>query len=227
MRYSLAIANGLIDERADPKWLHKNINYASDIFRASDKEIATSNYTFVILRCPYKRLTSAFLDKAVDLKKPFQIQCKAIDPSINSSQEMFDYASNLTFSKFVESLVSMSHEKLNQHFRPQIDFLVYEDYDKWFSVEDFSLAGSILKKDINLNSYDTREKIGHHISGFRSIIGEYSNVSIRELHEMKCSGVVPDAASLYNEETRQLVGNYFAEDLTLYVEKFGEKGLLF
>ena len=43
----------------DIEWIHKN-NYS---FNASNKELLTANYTFVILRNPFKRLLSFFSDK--------------------------------------------------------------------------------------------------------------------------------------------------------------------
>lgn len=227
MRYSLAIANGFIDEGTDPNWIHNNVNDSSNLFRASDKDIVNSKYTFVILRCPYKRLASAFLDKAVDLKIPFQKQCKIINPSINSREEMLEFASNMTFSKFVKSLTSLPHDRLDEHFRNQIDFLVFDDYDRWLNLEDFNVAKSVLEKDIGLIAYDTREKIGHHISGLASVGGDYSNSPLKELQKMKHSGSISDAASLYNPESKHLVEKYFHEDLKIYREKFGEKGLLF
>jgi len=227
MRFSLAIANGFIDEMTDSNWIHQNINCYSNLFRVSDKDIVTSKYTFVILRCPYKRLASAFLDKAVDLKIPFISQCKLINPSINLHEEMLEFARNMTFSKFVELLTSLSHEKLDEHFRNQIDFLVFKDYDKWFNFEDFSFATSALKKDIGLIVYDTRNKINHHISGLASISGDFSNTPLKELQKMKRLGRLPDAASLFNENSKQLIDIYFAEDLKLYRAKFGEKELLF
>ncbi len=227
MRYSLSIANGFIDESTDPNWIHNNVHANSNPFRASDKDIATSEYTFVILRCPYKRLASAFLDKAVDLKVPFQLQCKSFNPAISSREEMIGFMRGITFSSFVKSLTSLPHESLDEHFRNQIDFLYYEDYDNWFNLEDFDAAKTALMNDLGLFIYDTRDKIGHHISGLSSVSGNYSDATINDLYNMKRSGRIPDAASLYNEESKQLIDTHFNEDLKLYRAKFGKEGLLF
>ncbi len=227
MRFSLAVANGFIDENTDPNWIHKNINYSSKLFLVSDFNLITSKYTFVILRCPYKRLASAFLDKAVDLKVPFLKQCKAINPSINSHEAMIDFANNMSFSSFVKSIISLPHERLDEHFRHQVDFLVFEEYDRWFSFEEFDCTQKQLYDEIGFITHDTRERIGHHTSRLLSVEGAYSDTSIRDLRKMKLTGYAPNIRSLYDDMSKILVTEYFSDDLTLYHEKFGSKNNLF
>lgn len=227
MRYSLAVANGFIDKSTDPNWIHNNINSNSNLFHPSQKDIATSPYTFVILRCPYKRLASAFLDKAVDLKISFLRQCKEINPLINSKQEMLEFASDMTFSKFIASLTHLPHERLDEHFRNQIDFLFFEDYSAWFNLEDFSATKVKLEKDIGLITYDTRKEINHHTSGLELISGDYSNTTLKSIQNLKQLGQLPHPKSLFNENSKKLFDKYYHEDLKLYKSKFGSIGLLF
>ena len=59
MRYSIPLANGAISTPEDIEWIHNNNNS----FTADNKELLTANYTFVILRNPFKRLISFYLDK--------------------------------------------------------------------------------------------------------------------------------------------------------------------
>src|SRR5918999_530628 len=61
MRLSLALANGCIKSAAEFNWIHHN----NPTFRATLQDLAIADYTFVILRCPYARLASCFLDKFV------------------------------------------------------------------------------------------------------------------------------------------------------------------
>ena len=61
MRYSIARNNRFIDETTDVDWHHSN----NLTFCASQEFAVTADYAFVILRCPFRRLASAFLDKVV------------------------------------------------------------------------------------------------------------------------------------------------------------------
>ena len=56
LRYSIAIANGFIKDLNDIKWIHSN----NQTFIATQRELALSNYTFVVLRCPFTRIASCF-----------------------------------------------------------------------------------------------------------------------------------------------------------------------
>ena len=66
MRLSLAFYNGCVDDTADFGWIHSN----NATFRADLASLAGASYTFVILRCPYARLASGYLDKIVAGKPP-------------------------------------------------------------------------------------------------------------------------------------------------------------
>ena len=62
MRYTVGMANGAIAGPEQFNWIHAN----NLTFRASLAELAKAKYTFVILRDPYLRVASCFLDKMVD-----------------------------------------------------------------------------------------------------------------------------------------------------------------
>ena len=62
LRYSIAIANGFIQDVADIDWIHQN----TQSFIHSKKNAARAKYTFVVLRCPFTRIASCFLDKVVN-----------------------------------------------------------------------------------------------------------------------------------------------------------------
>jgi hypothetical protein len=62
LRFSVACANGCIDGPSDIDWIHSN----NLTFSATLHELVTAQYTFTVLRCPYSRLASVYLDKIVD-----------------------------------------------------------------------------------------------------------------------------------------------------------------
>ena len=59
LRYSISKENGVITNIEELDWIHRN----NDCFNVSTKEALQANYTFIILRNPFKRLLSFFLDK--------------------------------------------------------------------------------------------------------------------------------------------------------------------
>ena len=61
MRLSVAIANCCIADASGFEWIHNN----NDTFRANLEDLIRATYTFVILRDPFVRLASCFLDKIV------------------------------------------------------------------------------------------------------------------------------------------------------------------
>lgn len=92
MRYSIAKTNGFIEGEKDINWIHNN----NKTFNSDLKSLIVADYTFVILRCPYSRLASVFLDKFVkqtpDVFKYHSMTGRKTNPL------------DLTFRQFVNSL---------------------------------------------------------------------------------------------------------------------------
>lgn len=62
MRYTIGVSNGTIHSPENFDWIHAN----NLTFRAGLPELAKAKYTFVILRDPYTRIASCFIDKFID-----------------------------------------------------------------------------------------------------------------------------------------------------------------
>lgn len=222
LRYSIAIENGAIDENSDVNWIHEN----NKTFVASQEFLLTAEYRFVVLRCPYRRVASVFLDKIVGGKEPIWRLCTGRSDRIKKKflrDKLFD---SLTFEGFVQRIGEMNNSDMDQHWRPQNDFLVYETYDDYFSLENFSDAVRKLNA-IGLKIHDTRNRLKHDLSEFTKTDGDYSDTPILEIRKMKESGKVPGYSSLFNEKTRRLVGEIYRDDLDLFKQKIGNSALLF
>ena len=68
LRYAIARENGAISNIKEIQWIHTN-NHS---FNANTKEALQADYTFVVLRNPFKRLLSFFLDKLCTYKTRIQ-----------------------------------------------------------------------------------------------------------------------------------------------------------
>lgn len=216
LRYSLAIANGLIEGPKDLPWIHQN----NAAFAATLKDLACATYSFVVLRCPYRRLVSAFLDKIVS-KTP---EAWALRAEVGSLWEIDD----LTFRGFIEILERPKLRISNMHWRAQADFLVYQEYTDWFCLERFDRLIERLSDEMNFAVHDTRTISRHGTYGLTAVEGQsFADTPVRELAELRFKGKVPAYHCMFDQELRDRVKKYFAGDLGLYRTKIGADELLF
>jgi hypothetical protein len=234
MRLSLAIYNGCVDNISDVDWIHLN----NPTFQADLPSLACASYTFVILRCPYSRLASVYLDKIVDSRpddRNLYSQLRGENPYkkwkvLNkiSAKKRNKFIDSLSFYDFVMSLRQERIRNGNAHWRPQVDFLVYKDYDNWFCIEEFSKAVTTLKNKINLDIVDARHLTLHGTDHLKKIQDqEFSTISSSDIREIKRNGECPSQSSLYNDELIKMVNVIYSEDIDVYTAAFGAKNLMF
>lgn len=209
LRYSIAIANGYINDLSSIDWIHSN----NETFNSSQREIAQAEYTFVVLRCPFRRVASAFLDQVLEGQS-------------TTFWDMNDQKLSINFHEFLLIIQEQSRNDRDQHWRNQSDFLHYENYDKYFSVESFSEVISSLKLK-GLEIHDTRKIIKHDISGLQRLDGNFSKIKEVELKKIKDNGFAPKYESMFSDTEIQLVKEIYKDDIELYKSHFDEKNLLF
>lgn len=211
MRYSLALANGAIEGPEQFNWIHANNN----TFRASLRELARAEYAFVILRDPFLRLASCFLDKIVDQTHvAFKLR-----ELTNYAQQPHDF----TFRQFVALL--RTYLRADEHWRPQIDFLVYKTYDDVFAFEAFPSAVKTLKKKIGFVVRDARALTRHGTDQYAAAESEdcVANLAAFDLLAMKRAGKAPPLLRFYDHELAGEVAALYADDLALYRDWTGRK----
>ena len=208
LRYSIAIANGYIKDINDIKWIHSN----NKTFISSQREVACAMYTFVILRCPFKRIASCFLDKFVGRKLKFNDE---------NGQRL-----SINFYEFLLIIKSQARKDRNEHWRNQSDFLHYDIYDDYFSIELLSDALNSLESR-GFKLIDTRTILKHDLSKHKKVDGNFSKMKDLDLKKMKDEGITPNYKSMYSNEEINLVKEIYNDDIGLYKSLFGEKNLLF
>tara|TARA_R110000823_G_scaffold195624_4_gene326918 strand:+ start:4034 stop:4831 length:798 start_codon:yes stop_codon:yes gene_type:complete len=216
LRTSIAIANGCIRDAADFNWIHQN----NDTFSASLAELAKAKYTFTILRCPYSRLVSVYLDKIVNRNvvawRYVDLHRRTID------------IEDVSFEFFVRSLCRERIRNADIHWRPQTHFLVYEKYDDYFAFENFPQLAAALKSTIDLELVDARPLTEHGTGGYKALSRrEPFRLAPFELLGAKNQGRLPTPKSMYNEELVACVKRAYKSDLALYKRLFGAGNLLF
>tara|TARA_B110000263_G_scaffold25722_1_gene19668 strand:- start:167 stop:943 length:777 start_codon:yes stop_codon:yes gene_type:complete len=208
LRFSIAIANGFIRDINDVQWIHNN----NGAFRSTQREASLASYTFVVLRCPYTRVASCFLDKIVD--------------EIIFFNDEIGNKVNFNFHEFLLQIKSQQRSERDQHWRNQSDFLHYEKYDKYFSLELFSEAIASLGTH-GLKVHDTRESINHNLSSLKAVDGDFSKMKAVEIKKMKEEGLTPNYKSMFSASEIELVNDIYIDDINLYKSHFGENDLLF
>ena len=141
IRYSIALDNGAISGLDDFQWIHQN----NTTFTANNKELLNSSYAFVILRNPFKKLISFYLDKICSDKTTEE------DQSYGLAKSIFNTNNSTTFEEFVSTIYQdPSLISKDIHTRRQCDFLIYANYSDYFQFEDFQGAKRKLKEKIGL-----------------------------------------------------------------------------
>lgn len=211
MRLSLAIANGCIPDTSYIDWIHAN----NDTFQASLEDLVMARYTFVILRDPFARLASCFLDKIASKAFPAR-QLRDLSGTTLDIDE-------ISFGDFIEMLGSTTVLSGNMHWRPQTDFLVYECYDDYFSVENLEYAAATIRDRARLEVIDARPLTAHGLDHYNllPVSIDHSRTPVREIARLKQDGFCPDPRSLYTGPLIDRVTQLYAVDIGLYAEKIG------
>ena len=229
MRLSLAFYNGCIDRIEDVTWIHRN----NSTFQANLASLCSADYTFVILRCPFSRLASVYLDKIVGLKLTHKLyrnrQKRNLLKLINKflfDRIRFDLRS-MSFYNFVR-ILNDNALRFDPHWRPQVDFLVYKDYDDYFCAEEFSIVVKTLKSKLDLDIRDARKLTLHGTDHLKKIEDKnFSTLPASTIRQMKENGEYPSYKSLYNDESIELVKTMYSQDIDIYNSIFGNSNLLF
>ena len=210
LRYSIAIANGFLGDISDIDWIHQN----NPTFISTQREVSLASYTFVVLRCPYTRVASSFLNRIVDEEFIFY------DDAAMTNRV------NINFHDFLSIIKSQDRSEMDQHWRNQSDFLHYERYDEYFSLESFSEAiNSLVSRGFKV--HDTRAALKHDLSNMKRVDGDFSKTKQEELQKMKEEGYLPSYKSMFGDEEIELVNDIYNDDINLYKSHFGDNCLLF
>ncbi len=215
MRYSVALSNGFIRGSKDLNWIHNN-NLTLSVKDLT--VLLNPSYSFVILRCPYARLVSVFLDKFLT-GKPSALNF------IKKYMENTD-VDDISFQDFIYRISELERYDLNEHWRPQVDFLLYKTYTRYFSLESINNMITVLEQDIGFKVLDTRAIIGHHTSIKRKLTDLYEpwKLSIKELKKFSA---LPSINSMFSRDLVKKVSKIYHEDIELYTDKFGRENLSF
>ena len=210
LRFSIAVANGAISGIEDIHWIHKN-NYS---FNASNKELLTANYAFVILRNPFKRLLSFYCDKLCNQGEDVN------DRSYEVAKRTMGTKQDTTFAEFIDILWrNPCLKKANEHIQDQCDFLVYKNYHDYLPLENYKQTAATIEEKTGIKLEDVRPFNSIHTSYGCSDTIELDYDSPGELiGSAMAQSKKPKAENMYNPELIKKVGSLYLSDILLYLK---------
>ncbi len=215
MRLSIALKNGAIADQSQWSWVHQN----NDSFRPNLRELALAQYRFAILRCPYGRLVSCFLDKFVK-RTPEAWQFQAVASGVPE-------LGKLTFRKFCTEVVRPPIKTLNIHWRPQVDFLVYAAYDDYFCFENFGAIGAVLAEKTGMALVDARPFAKHDAGQLGELPGDssFADTEVWRIETILMGGLCPAPERFFDDELKDTIARAYMADFKLYRQNFAGHGL--
>jgi len=132
---------------------------------------------------------------------------------------------DISFNDFVNLVASQTPAARDLHWRSQVDFLLFKEYDEYYCLENFATVQSRLL-DAGFTIYDSRRYLQHDTASIKNQkIQNADQLSAFDLLKMKREGHLPDMSSLFTSDIYQNVCEIFKDDINLYTNKFGTKNL--
>lgn len=166
-------------------------------------------FKFTVIRDPYSRLVSAYLDKLV---KPI---------SAGSPWATDARCGNHSFEQMVEDLSSMRDANIEKHFRPQAAFIrnvsmdhvgVFDDLGPTFRMIS-DRYGIDIESDV-MNRVRTPKRTNYEKSNSGSYQKDYvGNLPAREIASRND---FPAMECFYNDRLRDIVAKRYQEDFEIY-----------
>lgn len=208
IRYSIALDNGVISDLNDISWIHQN----NTTFSATNKELLKADYAFVVLRNPFKKLVSFFLDKICSDKSSEQ------DKSYALAKDIFRTDEDTTFEEFVNTIYDdTSLISKDIHTRRQCDFLVYTNYNDYLKFEDFQATKARLKEKIGLDLVDTRQNGSIRTTYKMKEIDNFNyQTKASEADRLLNAYKKPIYKNMYTRDMIAKVGAIYFTDIILY-----------
>lgn len=208
IRYSVALDNGAIGGDKDIMWIHGN----NQSFNASNKELLRAKNSFVILRNPYKRLLSFFLDKIC------HVDISGCDKSYEQAKKTFKTSTETTFEEFVETIFNNpSLIDKDIHTKRQCDFMIYNKYSKYYSVENFRSARDSIKQEIGLEIKDTRDINSIYTTKGTEKCDQISHqTSAKNINELMTKKKSPIPLNMYTKRMIGMTSALYLSDVILY-----------
>ena len=174
-------------------------------------------FKFVIVRNPWSRLVSAYLDKFVlDPKGAISSTKKIENFTYKQSNSSVDRQKSVNFRQFLEYIAAKEATRLNAHWRPQHLFLEGVEFDFIAKIESLSEDFLTIKEKLNLDvelPYSSARKANYIDEEDRDNLVSYAESYANELRTMK---KLPQYKKFYTPELVELVREKYRQDIEMF-----------
>lgn len=178
------------------RYVHENLTLQNSNRWQANRFINSADYfKFTVVRSPWQRLTSAYLNKFVDVDKPSELMLSArtaIEGVYSLKNQSADYQKSITFRQFLNYIVETDDQYLDVHWRPQHTFFRNIDLDFIGKLENLSSDFAYIRERLN---------IGEDMTLPQKNVTTYKNVS----------NLVDDCSDLYPSELKKLSSRPIAQ----------------
>lgn len=105
-----------------------SIHKVAEPFRLRSVYVHDSTRSIIVLRDPVERAVSAYVDKIVMLAEHWARDL--VNSTLQGTGLVDSPVAKLSFREFVQFLMLVPNDALDRHFRPQVDFWIFEQYDQ-------------------------------------------------------------------------------------------------
>ena len=217
---------------------HEDIHHYASIRK--DTAVALDNldylersdyFKFAILRNPFERLVSAYLDKIVKHEITEFFAQELIKKVQQYLTQQYDLEQSISFQEFIQYIANTQDNDLDEHWKTQFS-LIGRGWLKFDYLGQFEQLDRVIEDLENrfgfkittnvINNHNRSDHITHYISDISP--GEYHTKYPQELRDFNFkNGGFPDAKYFYTPELIKLVKIRFAPDIELYNNQFAKQ----
>jgi hypothetical protein len=204
------------------------IHHHTSALRATRADLSNPHlFRFVVLRNPFGRAVSAYHNKFVRNGARDFFCRQVIKQALNLDQPVqdIDPSVNITFYEFVRYLYQTRSFDLNEHWRPQVDFLLFANYDAYLPFENLASALPALEHRLKVSI--PRINPMQNSVDYRTIpIQEPWHLPPSDLLEIQDKeGGLPTAVQMLNPTLVDMLRYRYQADFDLYAQHCGEATL--
>lgn len=200
-------------------YVRSKLTLRDNNYRSVVEILDNSDYfKFTVVRNPWERLLSAYLNKFVQYNDP-RITKKVIDDVYYNNNENPDYNKSINFQQFIEYLVRTKDENLNDHFRPQYLFLGNTKFDFIAQFETLEKDFEFIKKKFNITFNLSINNVTNY-SDAELTLPKPDGFSSYYPSELNKLGSYPYYTKFYNKSLIELVKKRYQKDIDLFSYTF-------
>lgn len=173
-------------------------------------------FKFVLLRNPFTRLASGYLDKFAKHLHPESFAVDVIKDVQYSLGLEINIKKSITFEQFIKYLARKEDYELNDHWRPQNNFTGSIEFDLIGQFENLNYVIDTLQ-----NKYYIRikKKVSEHVTKYHDFAENLPFYSMYP-EELRNLGGMPKVGQLYSSELENIVRARYEKDIKLYERMF-------